>query len=486
MRELPQKRGGAMDEGDAENGFEHIEVVEEEVCMVKPAAEKTSLKILGQDELGAKLESGIYQYLSNLDLCWRGAPYTRRILFYERGCADGLPRQWQETAIVELKGSLARVLQEFYPAAGRLVECVGRPFIHCDNQGVEFIVAHMNAPLSLLSSSRFNPRPFFSSLIRRYPLPKTPSHLLPLVSIQVTKLDCGGLAIGMSFSNVLADGHSIWQFMNSWAACARNEPLSVIPYHRREALTVEYSSHATTNGFSLPVSNDISESQRSPLSVKICKFLHVTLSMIDRMKEQASSNCDAVGEAYFSNYDVLCAMLWKAVVIAKAEWKLGENLTSICVLGDMRFRVKPELPRGYFGNATIFDHASSTQSEVENGPFHVIAGKIHEACRACNEPRLWAMLKLLEEAPDHRFDRDTMPCVGSSINVISSPKFKVYDVDFGWGNPLAVRTAYTSMSEDIVLFPGSNGGIDVCLFFPTSLAEKILDIFHKLISNTFI
>jgi hypothetical protein len=41
------------------------------------------------------------------------------------------------------------------------------------------------------------------------------------MSVQVTRLGAGGLAIGLSMHHAIADGRAMWRFMEAWASASR-------------------------------------------------------------------------------------------------------------------------------------------------------------------------------------------------------------------------------------------------------------------------
>ena len=58
----------------------------------------------------------------------------------------------------------------------------------------------------------------------------------------------------------------------------------------------------------------------------------------------------------------------------------------------------------------------------------------------------------------------------------SSPRFKVYDVDFGFGKPEGVRSGTNNRFDGMVyLYPGKSGGrsIDVEISLETSAMERL-------------
>ncbi|CAN1264663.1 BAHD acyltransferase DCR [Linum perenne] len=63
-----------------------------------------------------------------------------------------------------------------------------------------------------------------------------------------------------------------------------------------------------------------------------------------------------------------------------------------------------------------------------------------------------------------------MKCVA----VGSSPRFKVYDVDFGFGKPVSVRGGLNKLLEGLTyLYQGKNGGIDVEISLESGTMEKL-------------
>ncbi|KAL3347445.1 hypothetical protein AABB24_021225 [Solanum stoloniferum] len=121
----------------------------------------------------------------------------------------------------QLKNSLSKILSDFYPFAGRLVN--DNTSISCNNHnnddfGVLFIEAFAhNYNLQediLLSGIKTNTcghfLPTLDSLLQTH-----------LVIVQVTFFACGGMILGCWVSHKLFDAASISTFINNWASTAR-------------------------------------------------------------------------------------------------------------------------------------------------------------------------------------------------------------------------------------------------------------------------
>ncbi|KAL3729958.1 hypothetical protein ACJRO7_027026 [Eucalyptus globulus] len=111
-----------------------------------------------------------------------------------------------------LEESLSETLALFYPLANRYIE--DGLFINCNDQGVETQLLQGDLDLDLFNS------------LSKFPLPAPNT---PLVIVQVNSFNCGGLAIGLSFSHKIGDMYTMATFMNSWATVCRSGIHEVVP-----------------------------------------------------------------------------------------------------------------------------------------------------------------------------------------------------------------------------------------------------------------
>lgn len=437
--------------------YDDVEVSVDEVCHVKPEVPTEA--------------AHHHLYLSSLDLFWRDFLYNRRLLFYK---IHGLHEQ--SLMVEKLKSSLSQVLVPFYPLAGRLASNHGstRPAIDCGDQGVELVHASVDASLQELEEANFQPCAFFNKLAQWAQIDFSKLNDLPLLSIQVTKFRCGGIAIGYAHSHVVGDGRSMWHFMNSWAEVARGKAMTLAPTHDRSFFRVDEPSQEIASHMNLPPRREDSEGLTGPLKPEeplVERLFHVSAHMIASLKSLAHTHPPPIMPPRgFSSCEVLCAHWWRRVM--KARNLVDHDLVRFAVLADMRTRVTPPLPPSYFGNAIMFAFANSTYGELKGDEFGNIALKIHQASQDCDEPRLWAKVHWLELHGNVFGNR--VQFLGSIMNVASSPKFNVYGVDFGWGKPIAVRTVHVNGDGEMVLFRNPHGGIDVCMPLTRPTMERLL------------
>ncbi|MCO5581219.1 hypothetical protein L7F22_035097 [Adiantum nelumboides] len=455
---------------------------------------------------------------------------------------DGLLKTTSPNLIQQLKSSLAVCLIHYFPWCGRLAKGANPPhrlFIDCSDAGVEFVQASIDMPLSLLVQDGFQMKPFFDDLCRRPDYKGDCLFSSPLLSIQATIFSDGGLALGIAQSHVVADGQSLWDFMVSWGECSRGVPLSLPPVHDRlavhdpspekatwslnfevsqedkaveEDLTGKADSskvhdegecsmaadhsrslddltnkkrdnieeaagnsdnhvHATTenghNNNSLEVIKSSENDGKSPL---VQFMFTLSASAIQQLKSEA-------GEG-FTSFEVTCAHIWKRTTVAR-KLPAGEATCFLAPI-NVRSRIAPPLPRAYFGNVVGAVVVVSTAGKIRREPLRATAGRIHEKVVALREGDVEALMNWLEI---HDFKlmsavKDRMPAMMGFFSVASSPHFPAYEVDFGWGKPMAVRAVKVMEDGKLVFFggrPGSKAGdVEICTALPSDVLRALL------------
>jgi shikimate O-hydroxycinnamoyltransferase len=116
-----------------------------------------------------------------------------------------------------LKQSLSKVLTCFYVFAGTIKDNLS---IDCNDKGVYYLEARVNCRLvDCLSQPNL---PSFEKFIPRdYTWKETGAGDDHVAMIKVTSCTCGGMAIGILVSHMIADGTSLNIFLKGWAAMAR-------------------------------------------------------------------------------------------------------------------------------------------------------------------------------------------------------------------------------------------------------------------------
>lgn len=394
--------------------------------------------------------------------------------YIQKGILLSYPPYSIDDLITFLKRSLSTTLCFFPALAGRLsTDSDGHVHIVCNDAGIDFIQAKarhlfINNILSPLDVPDCVKGFFTSDRTLSYS-----GHSKPLAAVQVTEL-ADGVFIGCTVNHAVTDGTSFWHFFNTYAEiCKGVKKISKSPDFNRATV---FNSPAVlkfpSGGPKVTFSGDELLRER---------IFHFSREAILKLKSRANNNCNLLAEilgkqcndswkdknngflnnktAEISSFQSLCAQLWRSVTSAR---NLSPSKTTTFRMAvNCRHRLEPRLHPYYFGNAIQSIPTLAPIGELLSRDLHWGADLLHKNVVAHDnntvrkgvadwekEPRLF---------PLGNFD-------GASITMGSSPRFPMYDNDFGWGRPLAIRSGRANKFDGkISAFPGreGNGSVDL-------------------------
>ena len=287
---------------------------------------------------------------------------------------------------------------------------------------------------------------------------------------QLTKLK-DGLAMGCAFNHAILDGTSTWHFMSSWAeVCGGAASISVPPFlDRTKSRNTRVKLDLTAPPDPLASKSNGKVKPSPPqLREKVFKFSE---SDIDKIKSKVNSNPPSDGSKPFSTFQSLSVHIWRHVTHAR-ELK-PEDYTVFTVFADCRKRVDPPMPESYFGNLIQAVFTVTAAGLLSANPPEFGASAIQKAIENHNAKAIDERNKQWESEPKiFQFKDAGVNCVA----VGSSPRFKVYDVDFGWGKPESVRSGSNNRFDGMVyLYQGKSGGrsIDVEISLEAQTMERL-------------
>ncbi|XP_071706320.1 BAHD acyltransferase DCR [Rutidosis leptorrhynchoides] len=411
--------------------------------------------------------------LVTFDLPYIAFYYNQKLIIYKGGVEE-----FEET-VEKLIDGLKVVLVEFHQLAGKLDkddDGVFKVVYDDDMDGVEVFsaVAVDTASADLMDEEgtiKLKELVPYNGVLNMEGLHR------PLLSIQITKLK-DGLVLGCAFNHAILDGTSTWHFMSSWAqTCSGSKSISAVPFldrtqARNTRVKLDLTPPAQTNGHSNGDTNgDANATQPpapAPLREKIFKFSE---SAIDKVKEKVNANPPEGSTKPFSTFQSLSTHIWHAVT--RARNLKPEDYTVFTVFADCRKRVDPPMPDRYFGNLiqAIFTVTAAGLLQANRPEF--AASMIQKAIDMHDAKAIEARNKEWESNPIIFQYKDAgVNCVA----VGSSPRFKVYDVDFGFGKPESVRSGANNRFDGMVyLYQGKSGGksIDVEISLDASAMENL-------------
>lgn len=406
------------------------------------------------------------------------------------------PFETTSDLLSHLKISLSTTLTHFPPLAGRLqTDPQGHVHILCNDSGVEFVHAkalHLSTP-PLLPSNLDIP----ASFRKFFQFDNTLSyagHYKPLVAVQVTELK-DGLFIGCTINHAVVDGTSFWNFFNTFAEVCRgsikitnspnfsrdtpfnspavlrfppggpsvtfqgNERLRERIFHFSREAILRLKSRANNSGWK------ISGSEPGPeILGKISNDSWITDNngVNGKGNEKITAvtrNGLAKPTAEISSFQSLGAQLWRSVT--RARNLDGEKTTTFRMAVNCRHRLVPRMEPLYFGNAIQSIPTVASVAELLSEDLRWGANLLHQNVVAHDDATVRRGIKDWESNPRlfplGNFD-------GAMITMGSSPRFPMYNNDFGWGRPLAVRSGMANKFDGkISAFPGrdGNGSVDL-------------------------
>ncbi|KAI3667002.1 hypothetical protein L6452_42044 [Arctium lappa] len=393
--------------------------------------------------------------------------------YIQKGVLLSQPPMPSNHLISLLKLSLSKTLSHFPAIAGRLSTDVhGHVHIICNDSGVEFIHAtatHHQTHQILLPNCDVHP--CFKTFFAFDNTLSYAGHHQPIAAVQVTELG-DGVFIGCTVNHAVVDGTSFWNFFNTFAEISKGaKKVTNSPDFSREnvfispvVLPLPAGGPSATFSGDEPVRERIfhfsreailkmkfrvnnrlwnhqnSDSNESEIYGKACNDVNGMLNGALKPKSEISS------------LQSLCAQLWRAVMRARKFPKTKTTTFRIAV--NCRHRLDPKVDPHYFGNliqsiptvASVGDLLSHDLSWAANQLHQNVVA--HDNAIVCRGVKDWESNPKL--FPLGNFD-------GAMITMGSSPRFPMYNNDFGWGRPLAVRSGKANFDGKILALPGRDG-----------------------------
>ncbi|MQL90160.1 hypothetical protein Taro_022755 [Colocasia esculenta] len=401
-----------------------------------------------------------------------------------------------------LRFSLSRALTFFPALAGRLVTHPdGRIFISCNDSGVPFshyTLAAATGPaggpvltlpqVTVAVSTADVPAAVKNFLFDLDDTVSYEGHSRPLAAVRVTELSDGSLFIGCTVNHAVVDGTSFWNFFNSWAELCRrgalegSEGVSRPPDFTRNFFGGSTAVIRFADGRGPAVTFDAT----APLRERIFHFSREAIQELKAtVNRPLSYDSDRTAEVSkpenwtgeISSFQSLCALLWRSVTRARRH-KLGPDAaTTLRLAVNCRLRVDPPIDPLYFGNAIQSIPTAATIGEVATRDLRWAAALVHQSVVGYSVERVSGVVSEWERAP-RCFPLGNPD--GGVLTVGSSPRFPMYKGnDFGWGNPVAVRSGRANKFDGKVsAFPPADGKggveLEVCLS-PDTMAALVSD-----------
>ncbi|CAO2175414.1 unnamed protein product [Urochloa humidicola] len=412
--------------------------------------------------------------LTVFDIPWLHFPPVERLFLYRLAPDADVP-----AILSNLKDALSHALRDFYPLAGRLRLTPGtanRYELHYSpGDRVAFTVVAGDVGADGVDGlATDDPREVSRIAPLVPPLPKGGA----VLAIQATVLpDRRGLAIGVAVDHAAADGATSTRFLHAWAAaaCARADtapslpsPLPVID--RRSLLSDAFlffqATPTPTNSANEVVLAEV------PANQLLATF---TLSSDDvrRAKDAVAAEAARRGVAppRCTSLIATLGLVWSCYHRAKAAMPPlpspsstptataggGDGRTCLLFSVDHRTRTSPPLPGTYLGNCVRLAFALAPKAALAAGG----AGGLLSACAAVavavDEAVSGGVGTGTMDTWGNRF-KEVAGTMGILLSVAGSPRFRVYELDMGFGRPAKVDIVSVARTGAVAVAESRRGG----------------------------
>ncbi|XP_058089379.1 uncharacterized acetyltransferase At3g50280-like [Magnolia sinica] len=447
--------------------------------------------------------------------------------YIQKGVLLTRPSLTSDALISILRRGLSETLSHFPPLAGRLTtDPAGHIHISCNDAGVDFVHANAgNLTLFDVLSPVHVPdsvKGFFSFSFDG--VVSYDGHFRPLLAVQVTEL-ADSVFIGCAVNHAVIDGTSFWNFFNAFAeVCRGARSISRLPDFRRNFFsestavlrfpdgvpTAKFSGDgplrermfhfsreaildlkSQANGRKQLGDNGVhvaemmrKESHDDPRisNGKITSVLQCLPQSSLWKHQDPQAVVDRTAE--ISSFQALCAELWRSITRARKLPAAADTTFRMAV--NCRHRIEPRVNALYFGNAIQSIPTVTSVGEVLSQDLKWCAGLLNKSIAAHGDANVRRVVEDWERDPKC-FPLGNFE--GASITMGSSARFPMYDNDFGWGPPVAVRSGRANKFDGkISAFPGREGGgsveLEVCLKPETICALEADTEFMQYVTRT--
>ncbi|XP_068638398.1 phenolic glucoside malonyltransferase 1-like [Aristolochia californica] len=426
--------------------------------------------------------------LTYFDIIWLLISPNQRLLFYRY---NGTTQDFRNSHFSMLQRSLSLTLTLFHPIAGKLVPLKENDtddlvIRYSDGDSVPITLAESHADFDHLVGNHLKEvadlHPFVPELLPLSPEDPEAKRQRPLLAIQVTVFPFSGICIGITLDHVVADGSSATNFLRTWASICKSGSGDVsvaknLPLYDHALLgDLEELKRKWTDDlkkFQLGSYSDQWIPKEHRLNRVLLGTFLLTRTHVEKLRNLLTSSGYDVGPRP-STYTITTAYVWVCATKAQGVRK-GESVHFGFAV-DCRSRLNPPVPATYFGNcigASLVE-ASGNELTGENG-FHVAAEAIHRTIQRMEEggeylkETIYWLPKIIRIGPER------------ILSVASSPRFKVYEADFGWGRPEKVdlvsieKTGAISLAES----RDEEGGVQIGFVGPDVEMERFASIFEE-------
>uniref|UniRef100_A0A1D1XLU7 Omega-hydroxypalmitate O-feruloyl transferase n=1 Tax=Anthurium amnicola TaxID=1678845 RepID=A0A1D1XLU7_9ARAE len=270
----------------------------------------------------------------------------------------------------------------------------------------------------------------------------------------------------------MVDGTSTTEFMNSWGETARGLPLSVPPFLDRTILRARVPPKIEYLHQELTEIEDVSDMASLYEEEYILRSFCFDSERLERVKVEATEGGVLGGGC--TTFEALAGFVWRARTRA-LRMRPHQQTRLLCAV-NVRRRLHPPLPVGFFGNGVVVAHRLCPAGELLEKPLSFAVGMVQEAVGAVTSGYVRSVLDYIEAT------RGEEPSFVASHMITSWSRLPFYAADFGWGEPLQYGPP-APVHRDLVMFLSRGKGctsINVLMGLPSTAMVTFQELVTKI------
>ncbi|XP_054796112.1 tabersonine-19-hydroxy-O-acetyltransferase-like [Prosopis cineraria] len=289
-----------------------------------------------------------------------------------------------------------------------------------------------------------------------------------LFFVQFTMFGCGGTAIGICISHKISDLATFLTILQSWTAACRGAGDPYVP-----DLGLASSLLPPRE---IPV---MSASVNMAVDKFTTRRFVFSPSMVEALKRGIETALGKDNDQFRpSRVEVVLALIWRCAVLSHSS-KTGLFKRSAMFQGvNLRPRMEPPVPATVIGNLVLpFVVMVEEEKEME---LHEVVKKMRKGMKEFIEKKarkfkegdgVEAVMEFLKERGEMMKKKKEETVVYKCSSWCRSA---LYDVDYGWGNPVWMSSVNKMVSNTVALLDSRDGGVEALV----TLDEQEMKIFE--------
>nr|XP_017244912.1 PREDICTED: pelargonidin 3-O-(6-caffeoylglucoside) 5-O-(6-O-malonylglucoside) 4'''-malonyltransferase-like [Daucus carota subsp. sativus] len=355
---------------------------------------------------------------------------------------------------MHLKKSLSMALTRFYPFAGRYMK--ESYMVDCSDQGAEFVQAQVDIRLDQLIGLGKNVQVELLNCLLPRPVGACDKDTDPQLAVQVSAFACGGYAIGILSSHIIADMSTTSSFVVEWAREAK-QLLEGLDHDHDHDLSVSpsWNSAMLFPGCKLP-----RLPPRFSVDHKIVtKVFSFSDSAILKIREKA--RLDSSSEKLPTRVQSVFGILGKAIVDINCVIPGRPKRFLVSQTVNMRGRTDPPISKKQCGNLYLVASARSVAGEAGvdlQSLVELLTDSVRRELANCKKIVPSKGEKMMITPGFNELGKAFADPEISSVVMFSDwCKFPLYEADFGWGKPGWVSGVHVPMPNIVYLLRDRSG-----------------------------